>query len=150
MLSQSFPIRSADAMEASVAVTARVADSGIERAERARAMRMMGIYLEDAQGKRDEASSRRADQLTAVIRECVEILAANRRYDDPKQGPRPPLDALGLAIRYVDERLHANGKWYELGAELAAQTPTFRRRSRVYLRIRSRLRRAMCLVRRSA
>ena len=80
MLSQSFPIGPADAMEASVAAAGKAADSAMERAERARAMRMMGIYLEDAQGKRDEASSRRADQLTAVIRECVESLAAN-----PKQ-----------------------------------------------------------------
>ena len=109
------------------------------------ALHMMRTYLEDCAKEREEASNRRIEELNGVIRACVERLAVDRRDNDRIRDQRLPLDALGHAIRYIDEHLDAKIKWDDMGPQQGMDALAFRPRFKAsmgmtrYL-IRSRLR----------
>ena len=135
-----------------VAVLVTTADTTMKPAKVEHALHMMRAYLEDCAKKREEASNRCMEELNGVIRACAERLAVDRRDDDRIRDRRLPLDALGHAIRYVDDHLDAKLKWDDMRSQLGMDALAFGRRFKASIGmtryiIHSRLRGAVKLLR---
>ena len=135
-----------------MAVVVTTADTTMKSAKVEHALHMMRAYLEDCAKEKEEASNRRMEELNGVIRACVERLVVDRRDYDRIRDRRLPLDALGHAIRYVDEHLDAKLKWNDMGSQLRMDALASGRRLKASIGmtryiIRSRLRGAMKLLR---
>jgi len=116
------------------------------------ALGMMRTYLLEYAAQ-DDWSDHRTEELTDVIRACVQRIAAQQRQQTPLRDARLSYAALRQAIRFVNENLDSKLRWDDIAAHVGLNAFAFGRGFKLatgttphQYTIRCRLRRAMKLL----